>query len=68
MIRFCNGTDPNLTMAISVQAYDPASHVVSPWNCMARPGMVVIACPCGARFDDVYHTVLYPHLPIGFGL
>jgi hypothetical protein len=69
MIRTCDGTDPNLTMAIPAQAYNPEAHTVSPsWNAIAHPGTVVIACPCGARFDDVRHSVLWPHLPVGFGL
>jgi hypothetical protein len=65
VIRTCDGTDPNLTREIPATEYDAARHNLSPWNSSAKPGIVVIQCACGLRFDDVKRMVIYPHVRVG---
>jgi hypothetical protein len=65
VIRTCDGTDPNLTREIPETSFHADTMVLSPWNKSAKPGMAVIQCACGLRFDDVDRTVIYPHHPTG---
>jgi hypothetical protein len=64
--RYCDGNDPNLTRQVHEIDFMPDRMTISEtWKGMARPGMVVILCACGTRFDDELRMTTYPHEYIG---
>ena len=52
MIRFCDGTDPNLIMYLNFDGDRMTDHPRT-----GRP----VPCDCGKRFNDINHLVIYPH-------
>jgi hypothetical protein len=58
VIRFCDGTDPNL---IGVLVPDAGAYPISSTRRTAEP------CRCRLRFDDEDRSLIYPHAPIAGG-
>jgi hypothetical protein len=52
MFRYCDGTDPNLTRDVREDEESEGSWPDS------------VPCNCGRKFDDIYHSTIYPHVRI----